>query len=531
MFLKKSKKLRKGFMHSVEALFALMILLTYSAKVIDMGVADTGWERAKLSQESREIVNIMDYLEYTDLLAENSYDTFLSIASYFTDREKIGVAISTHDLMVPLLRVGVLTEDEEIYLRYSTNISQNIFGTDEIIVMNGRETRIEVRNTTWDTTLDGGWKNFDVLVIPIEGSYDDMVGNITDMNSTYARISSFLLQGKGIVQVSNLNSASFVDFNVQRDVFGLLWNDTSSLPSSEASSFSEINPSASAYLLHKYYYVMPFKLNTESSVALNVSEGSWWDMDTGIVDVYLGNTNYTVGYANCTVNSGGVPCEDDSRSTLNFSGTINSTNGVYHFKIMSLKHEHYGVILVNSTGLGYDVAYIDGNQDYNFTNDGVLCGVLQNDMITLGDNNYTVTVIDPRGNYIEFKVEKPHNFATLNRDNKIYSLHGFDSQFENKSCFVPVEMDFLASYGAKLPVSVVNYGKFTGRTAWITGNVVSRDEWHFLRSMIFWVSKKEHVISSVTSGVDDIVVTELVLFANKNMSQPYRMEWMAWNYE
>ena len=519
---------RCGFVHSLEAVIALMILLSYSARVIDVVSAGDDWRISRLSQESREIADVMNRLGYTEMLAEDSQGSFSTLVSYISGFQNMGVAISTRNLINPLLRVGVLTYDRDVYIRYSTNLSQNFFGEDESIIINGRETRLEVRNTTWESE----WKNLDVLVIPLEGSYDDILGNITLMNSTYyTKLSAFLLSGRGVIQVSNLSSQSLVDIDVQKDIFGLRWNATAVLPSgAEESHISYVYPLEDSYSLSKYFYAFPFYLSTEKSVALNVSDESWWDMTAGTVEVYLGDTDYTIGTAYCTVNNP-TPCSGDTRSTLDFSEVINSTNGIYGFNVMSLKHEDYGLIVVNSSGADYDLLYIDENQDHNFTNDGNFSALVVEKRIMLDNNNYMIAEIDRRGNYIIFEIEKPHSFSVLNMDNEVYHNKGFENDFENRSRFIVLESEVLTSYGANLPVSIVNYGKFTGRSAWVTDNIVSRDEWHFLRTLMLWVSPKNYVVSEVPDNVMNVMSEEFVLLANKNMSQPYVMEWKAWYYD
>ncbi len=520
-------KRRIGFMHSLEAVIAVMILLSYSSNIMSVVSDDDDWRVARLSQESREIAGVMNHLGYTDLISGNSHDTFSKAALYLAGYERMGVALSVQNLIKPVLRVGILTSDDETYSRYSNNILQNVFGEDKSVIINGRETLIEIRNTTFDSV----WNNYDVIVIPINGSAIDMVGNISLMNDTYnLKLLSFLRQGKGVIQVSNLSDESFVDFDVQKNVFGISWNDTSLSPSDFNSSFSDLNPYEAGYVLHKYFHVDPFVLNTEVSFYRNVSEPAWWDMTTGIVDVYVGDTNHTIGSANCTVNNLGIPCNGDVKSTLNFSNTINSTNGIYKFDMMSLGHEDYGVLIINSTGVGYDLVHIDEDQDRNFTNDGYFSGLVQGNKIEMGGNNYIIGIIDIRGNYIELSIEEPHNFYDMNKDNEVFSSRGF-SFGSNQSQFVLVESEYVMDSGGRMPVSIVNYGGFTGRTAWITDNIVSSDEWHLLRSLILWVSPKTYVISTVQDNVKDVVSSDFVLLANKDMSQPYVMTWKAWYYD
>ena len=253
-------------------------------------------------------------------------------------------------------------------------------------------------------------------------------------------------------------------------------------------------------------------------------------MTTGIVDVYVGYTNHTIGSANCTVNNLGNPCALDNKTTLNFSNTINSTNGIYKFDLMSLGHEDYGVLIINSTGIGYDLIYIDEDQDRNFTNDGYFSGLVQGDRIEIDGNSYLINEIDIRGNYIELFIEESHNFYDLNRDNEVFSNHGF-SFGSNTSQFVLVESEYVMDSGGKMPIAIANYGEFTGRTVWITDNIVSSDEWHLLRSMILWVSPKTVIISTVQDNVNDVVSSDFVLLANQDMSQPYVMTWKAWYYD
>ncbi|MCK5042620.1 MAG: hypothetical protein KAR51_01215 [Candidatus Aenigmarchaeota archaeon] len=523
-----SRRRRDGFIHSLEAVIAIMILLSYSARVIDVVPDGNDWRISRLSQESREIAEVMSRLGYTDMLVADSQDSFLALVSYISYLQNMGVAISTHNLINPILRVGILTDDNDVYLCYSSNISQNLFGLDESIIINGRETRFEVHNTTWV----GDWRYFDVLLIPFEGSYVDMLGNITLMNSSYhQKLSTFLQSGKGIIQVSNLSNESLVNLDVQKDIFGLKWNSTTVLPSgSEETYMSYARPSEDIYSLHKYFHVFPSYLSTESSVTLNVSDADWWNMTIGTVDVYLGETNYTIGMAKCTQNIP-TPCSGDNSGTLNYSEVINSTNGIYGFNIVSLKHKDYGVIVINSSGIDYDLVYIDENQDRNFTNDGNFSGLSAGDILSLDGNNYTIVEIDSRGNYIMFNIEMPHNFSVLNMDNEVYHVDGFDNNLENRSRFVAMESELVTSYGGNLPVSIVNYGKFTGRTAWFTDNIVSRDDWHFLRSLVLWVSPKTYIVSEVSDSAMNVMSEEFVLLANKDVSQPYIMKLKVWYYD
>jgi len=523
-----SRRRRDGFIHSLEAVIAIMILLSYSARVIDVVPDGNDWRISRLSQESREIAEVMSRLGYTDMLVADSQDSFLALVSYISYLQNMGVAISTHNLINPILRVGILTDDNDVYLCYSSNISQNLFGLDESIIINGRETRFEVYNTTWV----GDWRYFDVLLIPFEGSYVDMLGNITLMDSAYhQKLLTFLQSGKGIIQVSNLSNESLVNLDVQKDIFGLKWSSTTVLPSgSEETYMSYARPSEDIYSLHKYFYVFPSYLSTEISVTLNVSDADWWNMTLGTVDVYLGETNHTIGMAKCTQNIP-TPCFGDTSGTLNYSEVINSTNGIYGFNIVSLKHKDYGVIVINSSGIDYDFVYIDENQDRNFTNDGNFSGLSAGDILSLDGNNYTIVEIDSRGNYIMFKIETPHNFSVLNMDNEVYHVDGFDNNLENRSRFVAMESELVTSYGGNLPVSIVNYGKFTGRTAWFTDNIVSRDDWHFLRSLVLWVSPKTYIVSEVSDSAMNVMSEEFVLLANKDLSQPYIMKLKVWYYD
>ncbi len=523
-FLRVLYRRRDGFIHSLEAVIAVMILLSYSANVIDVVSENDDWHLSRLSQESREIADVMNRLGYTDMLVEGDSDSFSSLVLHISGLHNVGVAISTRNLINPLLRVGILTYDNDVYVRYSANISQNIFGYDKPAIINERASYLEVRNTTWSDD----WKNLDVLLIPFEGSYNDILGNITLMNTYSQKLSSFLQSGRGVVQVSNLSNESFVDIDAQKDIFGLKWNSTAVLPSSADESYiSYACPSEDSYSVHKYFYACPFYVNTESSAILNISDDGWWNLTLGTVDVYLGETKYTIGTAECVNPS----CFGDNVNTLDYSGIINSTDGVYGFNVMSLKHKDYGVIVINSSGIGYDLVYIDENQDRNFTNDGFFSGLIVGDILSLDNNKYTIAEIDFRGNYIAFMIEEPHIFSALNVDNEVYHVDGFDSSLGNWSRFVVLESESLTSYGANLPISIVNYGTFTGRTAWITDNMVSLDEWHFLRSLVLWVSPKTQAVSEVPGNAVNVMSEEFVLLANKGMSQPYIMEWKSWYYD
>ena len=130
-----------------------------------------------------------------------------------------------------------------------------------------------------------------------------------------------------------------------------------------------------------------------------------------------------------------------------------------------------------------------------------------------------------------FNIEMPHNFSVLNMDNEVYHVDGFDNNLENRSRFVAMESELVTSYGGNLPVSIVNYGKFTGRTAWFTDNIVSRDDWHFLRSLVLWVSPKTYIVSEVSDSAMNVMSEEFVLLANKDVSQPYIMKLKVWYYD
>ncbi len=202
----RSHKLRrKGLMHTLEAVLAFMIILSYSGDIIDMTIYDNGWGLSALSQESREIMSVLCSLGYDKHLIGNDYNAFFSAVMYIAGTQQMGVAISTDNLVVPLLRVGVVTSDRDTYLYYSRNMLQNIFGEYETISMNERDILLEIRNTTWDAD----WKTFDVILIPIVGSEADRTGNLTVMDSYTSKLFNFLLLGKGIVQVSNLSNSSF----------------------------------------------------------------------------------------------------------------------------------------------------------------------------------------------------------------------------------------------------------------------------------------------------------------------------------
>lgn len=97
---------------------------------------------------------------------------------------------------------------------------------------------------------------------------------------------------------------------------------------------------------------------------------------------------------------------------------ITSANGVYHFGLLPERYfdlnfdkdtdDFYPVLLVNSSGNGYDVAYVDTDLDYDFTDEVPLrqyngtYDVAVFSYSEYGPLNYVLAEIDPNGKYAIF---------------------------------------------------------------------------------------------------------------------------------
>ncbi|AAL80411.1 pyrolysin [Pyrococcus furiosus DSM 3638] len=98
-------------------------------------------------------------------------------------------------------------------------------------------------------------------------------------------------------------------------------------------------------------------------------------------------------------------------------GNITSANGIYHFGLLPERYfdlnfdgdqeDFYPVLLVNSTGNGYDIAYVDTDLDYDFTDEVPLGQYnVTYDVAVFsyyyGPLNYVLAEIDPNGEYAVF---------------------------------------------------------------------------------------------------------------------------------
>ncbi|WP_281176026.1 S8 family serine peptidase [Thermococcus celericrescens] len=97
---------------------------------------------------------------------------------------------------------------------------------------------------------------------------------------------------------------------------------------------------------------------------------------------------------------------------------ITSANGVYHFGLLPERYfdmnfdgdtdDFYPVLLVNSSGNGYDVAYVDTDLDFDFTDEvplgqyNMTYDVAVFNYSDYGPLNYVLAEIDPDGNYAYF---------------------------------------------------------------------------------------------------------------------------------
>ncbi|QDA30901.1 pyrolysin [Thermococcus indicus] len=99
-------------------------------------------------------------------------------------------------------------------------------------------------------------------------------------------------------------------------------------------------------------------------------------------------------------------------------GGITSANGVYHFGLLPERYfdlnfdgdtdDFYPVLLVNSSGNGYDVAYVDTDLDFDFTDEVPLGQYNETYDVAVfsysnyGPLNYVLAEIDPSGSYAIF---------------------------------------------------------------------------------------------------------------------------------
>ncbi|ALV61901.1 putative secreted peptidase [Thermococcus sp. 2319x1] len=99
-------------------------------------------------------------------------------------------------------------------------------------------------------------------------------------------------------------------------------------------------------------------------------------------------------------------------------GNITSANGIYHFGLLPERYfdlnfdgdqeDFYLVLLVNSSGNGYDVAYVDTDLDHDFTDEvplrqyNMTYDVAVFSYSAHGPLNYVLAEIDPNGTYASF---------------------------------------------------------------------------------------------------------------------------------
>ncbi len=522
----RKNKGRKGFMHTVEAIFAFMILISYSGALLSSGVSSNDWSSSRLYQESRDILSLMSYMGHTELLESQDYESFDSVASYVAGLENIGVAISTENLVPPFIDIAIITQNSQRYDKYRSNLSLFFMGHNKPLYVDGRQVNITIRQKSWyDHDLD----EFDVLLVPIEGGVPEMNDLIDNMDTNSSKIKRLRDSGVAIIQVSNLDQSSFVEnYDIQRDIFGLSHNRTLIKPSdTNVTSMVYTLPTDPGFMIQRYYHTVPFKIDT--SFVSNVEYKEWNDTYQN-VEIYVGNTTYYMGLG--TFNETGWTY-GDAPPDVNFSDVIVSSNMIYHSGNVSLKGEEYPIVVINtSSDMVYDKIYIDLNQNHNFTDD-VSSSFSEGDTMGLDGNDYIISKIDPRGNYIEFNMQEPHKFDVMNTDNHVYHKDGFTytKNGTNSSSNVPLAVEFNATYGSRFPVAIVNPIDPLGRTAWITDSIKSDDEWHIIRSLILWSVKKQHTISEVNEKTTNFVAYDKVKISSHETRTPYIIKWKAWKYD
>ncbi|MFH1127270.1 MAG: hypothetical protein ABIG84_00055 [archaeon] len=100
----------KGFMHALEGILAALLLLSYTATIIQYPQSNTGWAEMKQKQVSREFISSFNDAGLSGMIVENKPAAFVKIARHF-----LGVGYSyglyTDGLIAQNLIVGVLSNE------------------------------------------------------------------------------------------------------------------------------------------------------------------------------------------------------------------------------------------------------------------------------------------------------------------------------------------------------------------------------------------------------------------------------------
>ncbi|MBW6451865.1 MAG: hypothetical protein K0B02_03995 [DPANN group archaeon] len=147
---------------------------------------------------------------------------------------------------------------------------------------------------------------------------------------------------------------------------------------------------------------------------------------------------------------------------------------------------------------------------------------------TVDNNNYTIIEIEPKGLYVKLSIDTPHEFITLNTNSFVYPANNFSNSAENDSYFVIMYDNALNVLGGNIPVSIVNYLLTGSRNAWVVNNLKSQDEWHILRSLIFFVSDHHDDFIFTPQALGDVVTTRNTMLSIGNIYQPYWIDFRGW---
>ncbi len=543
----------KGFLHAVEGIIAAMLLFTYSYSFFETPPPQHEWVHASLSQEGRELLEVMklakvpagDVEIYTrsaskietisllDLVILNRKERFMGIVEQLLPQRR-GIALTTQGLLLPTIDVGVVNTTPDDFFRIRGNITKNIFGAVSVVNLNGRQTFINFV----PTTLDDSWDDYEVLVIHNQSP--------SDLQAHKQKLYQYLQSGRGIVLLQNLSQADLSSYDVFENVFGLYWNDTLSSPVSNSNAtINEIPPYYDSYEFYKYYYYIPLEVNTEKEDAINTSE-AYHNKPAAEVYVHLGDTPYWLGTAACNYNTNSYPpwvenCSPGGwRNGINYdkpfdlSKIINSTNGNYHYGFVTLRRKTYGVLVVNSSGRYYDRVYIDADRDYKFRERDPLQepyeDLPEGANFTIEGNTLVVNRIDPRGTFVRFLLIPRYYLHNMTDSSiKVYTTY----KNEKIGPLAPDSSRFVLAHQQStskpfLPVAITNYKPFAGVTVWMPDNIKSDDEWHLVKSAILFVSSKKHEFIPVTGYTPVAANVKKVMVSDYNFFQPYSIFLRVW---
>ena len=70
---------RKGFMHTIEGIFAVMLLLSYATQLFALPEIRQSWEKNSMNQQAQELASVISKTEIKELVVRGDGDSVESI--------------------------------------------------------------------------------------------------------------------------------------------------------------------------------------------------------------------------------------------------------------------------------------------------------------------------------------------------------------------------------------------------------------------------------------------------------------------